>query len=128
MAEGMHLCGGSTAPTHVRAFVFAARSKWSVASTLVDGCDLDKSLAKDSRIIFMAVEDLFIEHCPLLACNLLSRVMSALKKVKARKTCRSHILMDWLYNYTDPVIDIITNLDLLQRKTHSRLTALALFA
>ena len=37
-------------------------------------------------------------------------------------------LMDWLYNYTDPVIDIITNLDLPQRKTHSRLTALALLA
>ena len=37
-------------------------------------------------------------------------------------------LMDWLNNYTDPMIDIITDLDLLQRKVHSRLTALVLFA
>ena len=96
MAEGMHLCGGSTAPTHSLCVLLCLQHDPNglLQAPLVDGCDLDKldkSLAKVFRIIFMAVEDLFIEHCPLLACNLLSRVMPALKKVKVRKTCRSHI-------------------------------------
>ena len=93
MAEGMHLSGGSTAPTHSLCVILCVQydPNGLLRTPLVDGCDLDKSLAKVFRIIFMAVEDLFIEHCPLLVCNLLSRVMPALKKVKARKTCHSHI-------------------------------------
>ena len=58
MAEGMHLCGGSTAPTLSLCMLLCLQHDPNglLRAPLVDGCDLDKSLAKVFRIIFMAVE------------------------------------------------------------------------
>ena len=56
MAEGMHLCGGSTAPTHSLLVLLCLQHDPN--GLLLTPCDLDKSLAKVFRIIFMAVEEL----------------------------------------------------------------------
>ena len=49
------------------------------SAPFADGCGLDESLAKVLRFVFLTVEDRFIERCPLLARNLLSRLSPSRK-------------------------------------------------
>ena len=83
-----------------------------------DGCDLEGSLAKVFRFVFLTVEDFLIERCPLLACNLLSRVLPSRK---SRPSSVAAILDEGL---TDHVIHILPSV---QTDT-SPPTALTLFA
>ena len=66
-----------------------------------EGCDLEGSLAKVFRFVFLTVENFLIERYPLLACNLLSRVLPSRK---SRPSSIAAILDEGL---TDHVIHIL---------------------
>ena len=97
MAQGMHLCGGSTAPTHSLRILLCLQHDPNglLRALLVDGCDLEKSLAKVFCIIVMAVEDLFIERCPLLVCVQLT-IMGHASPQKSRHTKPVTVIFDGL--------------------------------